>query len=88
MTTPLGLVAKLSFSAAHVRAHVHRGEYTFCFACLFQLEFYGPVNTVKVMSNLSINLLICFLERNDFYINFHESPVAKLRFELHKISIQ
>ena len=31
--------------------------------CLFELEFYSPANTVKVMSSWSVNLLTVFLGR-------------------------
>ena len=31
--------------------------------CLFELEFYGPFNTVKVMLSQSVNLLTLFLHR-------------------------
>ena len=31
--------------------------------CLFELEFYGPINTIKVMSSQSVNLVTLFLRQ-------------------------
>ena len=46
------------FKGSKYLNNIYKNESIYC----FELVFYGPLNTVKVISSRSVNLLTLFLE--------------------------